>query len=84
MAFFVLLCLCVFSLHVLMRFVNGLLCDAVWCVVCAGFVCRVFVFVWFVCDRMCDGVWRVAVDCLCACGLKVNNCVCACCVGFNM
>ena len=65
-------------------FVRGLLCDAVWYVVCAGFVCCVFVFVWFVCDRMCDGVWRVGVDCLCACGLKVNNCVCACCVGFNM
>ena len=41
-------------------------------------MCVVFVVIeWFVCDRMCDGVWRVVVDCLCACGLKINNSVCA-------
>ena len=39
--FVVLLCLCVFSLHVLMRFVNDLLCDTV-CGVCHC-VCGSFV-----------------------------------------
>ena len=44
----------------------------------------VFVFVWFVCDRTCDGVGRVVVDCLYACGTKSNKCVCVFCVGFSM
>ena len=47
--------------------------------------CRLFlVFVWFVCDWVCDDVWLVVVDCLCACGLKINMCVCVCCVGLNL
>ena len=40
---FVLLCLCVFSLHVFMRFVNGLLCDAV----CGA--CHCVWFIWLDC-----------------------------------
>ena len=74
-----LLCLCVVCLNV---FVCSFV---VYCVVLYGllcvplYVCCVFVFVLFVCDRMCDGVWRVVVDCLCACGLKINNCACAVC-----
>ena len=65
-------------------FVCGLVCGAVWYVVCAVscvLCCCVCVSV---CDRMFDGVWRVVIDCLCACGLKINNCGCALGVGFNM
>ena len=47
-------------------------------------MCCVYVVVWFVCDRVCGGVWLVAVDCLCACGLKITMCVCGFCVGLNM
>ena len=74
-----LLCVCAVSKRVCV-FVCGLLRDVVWYVVCAA-VCVLFflVFVWFVCDRVCDGVWRVVVDWLYACGLKLNKCLCALC-----
>ena len=65
----------------------GLLCDIVWYAVCAV-LCVLFffpcVFVWFVCDRVSDGVWLVVVDCLCAGGLKLSKCVCVFCMGFNL
>ena len=69
----VLLCLCAVCLNVFVCLF------VVYCVMLYGmlfvpfYVCCVFVFVWFVCDRMCDGVWRVVVDWLCACGRKKTN-----------
>ena len=71
--FFVLLCLRVFSLHVLMRFDCDILCDAV----CG--VCRVNVVLLFklcvrvvcgllrcctVCDLFCDVLWYVYLCCV--------------------
>ena len=49
--FVLLLCLCVFSLNVLMRFVCDLLCDVVCvvCVVCGAFAVYVVCVFCFVC-----------------------------------
>ena len=43
---------------------------------------RLFVLVWFVCDRVYNGVWPVVVDCLCACGPRLSKCACVFCVCF--
>ena len=61
----------------------------IYCVMLYGvlfvrFFCVLFFCVWCGCVRVCGGVWLVAVDCVCACGLKINNCVCVFCVGFKM
>ena len=69
-----LLCLCVFSLHVLMRFVDSLLCDAVCGVChCVWFICLNCLCVLFV--VYCDGVRSV----ICLRVLhSVSVCVCLC------
>ena len=80
-----LLCLCVVCLNVFVcSFVAHyvMLYGMLFVLFC---VCLfLFLFVWFLCDRMRDGVWRVVVDCLCACGLKTNKYVCVFCVGFKL
>ena len=59
-------------------------CLILYGVLCVLFCvcCFLFVVVWFVCDRVCDGVWLVLVDWLCTCGLNINKCVCVFCVGL--
>ena len=54
--FFVLLCLCVLSLHVIMRFVFGLLCDyvcSVCVIMCSSFVQTVRAFCLWLIAMLC-------------------------------
>ena len=62
------ICVCVRLWICLMSFdaVCELLC-VMYDVLCVfvAFACLLIVFVWFVCDLLCDGVWFVCLSLLC-------------------
>ena len=76
-----LLCLCVVSLHVLVCFVDDVLCDAVSGVChCVWFFCLECLCVLFVvyCDVLRFVMWLRVLLCVCVCVCLGALCVCVC------